>query len=1486
MNVVGKVGSLISQGVYSVATPFHPFGGAVDVIVVQQQDGTFRSTPWYVRFGKFQGVLKGAEKIVRINVNGVEANFHMYLDNSGEAYFIKEVEPGKGSEADGVIQDSDSMALSNEDVSVGFSDVVDNNAVGISRLEHSVSDSRVIQLQEEDDSSSAARLQRAESDADRRYYDFQDEQPSLDDSVELSEYGSNRYDGLDGEHPAVSQVSDSEVILVSVDGHVLTAPVLESEQDTENVQLCTPQFHLGPGDDTEEFNSGDDAWAANYISKLNASASNVASDNAYIVSNDDNICQLEVCEGHEEHLCQDQEIQDISRSEGDLRVQSDSDTSVRINREEIFKSCLALPELAEQVGIADAEEMDSSLEMQKDSHEESHHSPPAADQTTNGDLVEFTDNGCNSVSGGLHESTTLPVGFDATEKNHLKTEHIGADSTCVSVSNGNLSGEKGEESHHISTVCEGLDRPVPEDESSKSKTVEPQRAVSIEEMQTCSITGFEISLCGKELHAGMGLDAAAVVFVAHRVSAEEFKNSATSIIKNENLIVRYGEKYFTWEKAAPIVLGIAAFGLDLPAEPKDAIPVELDDTIEQRDDNAGVTSASSSRRWRLWPIPFRRVKTSSNASSEELFVDSESGVQNSNVESTSASRGGSESPHKQFVRTNVPTSEQIASLNLKDGQNMITFSFSTRVLGTQQVDCHIYLWKWNTRIVISDVDGTITKSDVLGQFMPLVGKDWTQSGVAKLFCAIKENGYQLLFLSARAIVQAYLTRSFLFNLKQDGKTLPNGPVVISPDGLFPSLYREVIRRAPHEFKIACLEDIQRLFPSDYNPFYAGFGNRDTDELSYRKIGIPKGKIFIINPKGEVAISHRIDVKSYTSLHTLVNDMFPPTSLSEQEDYNSWNFWKLPLPEIEFYTGVRFLSPHFVAFELQSEMLMASGVTWGTRNLQSFRLTVKRLEEVSVSCRGEERVQLLRRWLVALKETERERLFSSGNFNNSKSIEYENAVLSDDSFKDSPKKPTVVYYVDPDLGTMNFRHVFLYSQALEGIILSMILEAPNEEEVSLLLEIFGLCLAGGREVQKAVMNSIQDLATAFSSYEDEVLVKREELLQYAQGAISGLKINADITRIDDEAHSLTEKLEKLRVFSQPSEEASEKSSEETTVFTMEALEEILGQIQLCSSLEALLLKKKSLRNGDSSELHAEKAVWKEDFTILYELGLFLRGMHNRCHSAELGVLGPKFIESVPHNSDHKRKSQKEDALNFRVAKGAEIGQLEKELAVEIRELEKKKDELEAELKKVNTSLNSARARIHNAREERENFDEASNQILIHLKAKEDELAKSIASCRAEADVVNSWINFLDATWVLQTTDMEQKEKQVNISAVEAMKKQSNTNYEGVYRKSDERVKELFNAIEKIKEEFQSIQRPVLEVENPTQQSHSHSSDSPRDDPSSSSKHTFETPENKEDSENGSPPINRGNAPVTQADPEKLRSELGKDEEGCTTEDIGE
>ncbi|KAF0894930.1 hypothetical protein E2562_004930 [Oryza meyeriana var. granulata] len=397
----------------------------------------------------------------------------------------------------------------------------------------------------------------------------------------------------------------------------------------------------------------------------------------------------------------------------------------------------------------------------------------------------------------------------------------------------------------------------------------------------------ELSLCRHLLSEGMGEDAACKAFDAEKVTLEKFRAMKQSLIRNNKLVVRIAGRYFPWDAAAPAILGIVSFHDEQSFQPQGMIKVER---VEP--------NAAPGGGWRIWPFSFKRTR-----SVNTVQPVSESTEETSFSTPVKELERESNKPRakrmERKVRSLTPTSEELASLDLREGRNVVTFTFSTAMLGRQQVDAHIYLWKWNTRIVISDVDGTITKSDVLGQFMPLVGVDWSQNGVAHLFSAIKENGYQLLFLSARAISQAHLTRQFLFNLKQDGKALPDGPVVISPDGLFPSLYREVIRRAPHEFKISCLEAIKALFPPDSNPFYAGFGNRDTDELSYLKVGIPMGKIFIINPKGEVAVNRRVDTKSYTSLHALVNGMFPPiSSSSEQEDYNTWNYWKMPLPAVD------------------------------------------------------------------------------------------------------------------------------------------------------------------------------------------------------------------------------------------------------------------------------------------------------------------------------------------------------------------------------------------------------------------------------------------------------------------------------------------------------------------------------------------------------------------------------------------------------------
>ncbi|KAH0230551.1 LNS2-domain-containing protein, partial [Aureobasidium melanogenum] len=259
---------------------------------------------------------------------------------------------------------------------------------------------------------------------------------------------------------------------------------------------------------------------------------------------------------------------------------------------------------------------------------------------------------------------------------------------------------------------------------------------------------------------------------------------------------------------------------------------------------------------------------------------------------------------------------------LKPGPNTMSFSVNRATC-----TAFIYRWRWDVPIVISDIDGTITKSDALGHVLNMIGRDWTHLGVAKLFTEISANGYNILYLTSRGVGQADTTRNYLANVVQDGGfRLPRGPTIMSPDRTIAALRREVYLRKPEVFKMACLRDIMALFTGSGgsnnadkagpttsaessngivgrssgkggSPFYAGFGNRLTDALSYRSVNIPSTRIFTINSNAEVSLdllSLNTYKTGYVSMREIVDHYFPPVGLLVKgggEEFTDFNYWR-------------------------------------------------------------------------------------------------------------------------------------------------------------------------------------------------------------------------------------------------------------------------------------------------------------------------------------------------------------------------------------------------------------------------------------------------------------------------------------------------------------------------------------------------------------------------------------------------------------------
>ncbi|KAI2803750.1 Lipin-3 [Blomia tropicalis] len=867
MNYFGKIYSTISQA-YSEINPA-TLTGSIDVIVVEQEDGSYLCSPFHVRFGKM-GVLRSREKIVDIEINNCSVDIHMKLGDSGEAYFLEECD------------DDD---VSNEEV--------------------------------EDEPSSPTDVQSNSNISNDGYI--------ADNSI--NESPSNNCDNQQINNDPKSNeliTPKSEPASGMVTPQVNQKRVRRKKKSRALSKQSSVQSDSTKVDQSESCAEFDRESIDEICSHSKDSSETVA--HHYTDSEQHPFSDSEVNTIHHTH----QKYKHDSTFTHSVSYDCKSDTEYEVTKYEnpkIDKISWDWGELPKELPneFKDNKER-SKLEM--DGKTKSSmlggvlnfiiKDKDMAEDDKGIYLDDLDPNDMNPEVTAKYFSKFAPRTSSLSQvRNNISDEDIES-GTGPSLSNSPNSTEF----HYPQPDFSGFD----------------ERNFTTYDLNTFSKIYYDMSmsLCGG-IENLFSNPSDSEHFLQSIISFDDFSENPLQILENPNLVIRMGGKYYNWKMASSIILSLLMFQRPLPKKTFD----NLKDMCIPKKKNTAQNS------WRSWfsskhsgsepddpnmangsPLENKvgsKRTAESNSLNSTISGDnpkSATKAKNNNLEYTSDDEtvnivlssnkvSTTSTPNHTNADGNHPSnlkkkyrkvlrlnSDVIKSLNLQPNSNDVMFSVTTAYQGTTICRSKIFLWRYDDQIIISDIDGTITRSDVLGHILPMIGKDWAQVGVTKLYSNIESNGYKFLYLSARAIGQAKATRDYLQQLQQDGIGLPDGPLLLSPTSLFSALHREVIEKKPEEFKIGCLKDIQTLFPQ--NPFFAGFGNKKNDNVAYNAVDIDCSRIFTINPKGEVKLERIMSFKSsYIDLSQIVDQMFPP--LHEQgfnDGFSSFMFWRPDIPVLD------------------------------------------------------------------------------------------------------------------------------------------------------------------------------------------------------------------------------------------------------------------------------------------------------------------------------------------------------------------------------------------------------------------------------------------------------------------------------------------------------------------------------------------------------------------------------------------------------------
>ena len=693
--------------------------GAIDVIVVEQEDGTYKCSPFHVRFGKL-GVLKAKEKIVDIEINGNEVSLKMKLDDTGAAFFVEDVDEEEDDTKWNAELATSPLPVKTESVATfgGRSLKLtparltfDDDGAAVTSEDKTVTDESQLALLETESIKKGKLNKKKRRRRNQLKHARKGSKSSLREVL------------LDNEMFEMDDVNDAEDELGGSEPEIGSASVpanldLEFYRRLDLKTSLKPKLELPSSDvahdttDTvaDNVNSGEEVIVPDVENVMTDTLlTDEVTETVYVDTSAPTF-----------HYYSDGETSNLPARPQSPGVVSDSELDTQIRSDQQLGVGWRWGELPVTPAMSAQQQTATPVVTQAEQTQED--MSATQEQTDSGGSKRSwfgwskSDSGKKAPEDGVYlEDVLANPDLQAKYLNPIQPEP----SDPLDVSKPSSS------SVHFNEVpidagevlseddCEsriGLSLPMSPQGAKYDSDCEELRpaATDLPSLISRHLPDLAASLCGGLTDASITPDQ----FEAHILSYQEFLDRTSSsagsggVLTDPNLVIRVHEKYLSWEKAAPILLSILLYKQPLPSDVvekiiKDGLDVNINISPEdmekkKRDDKNRKTSS-----WFGWlgGGGYRNDSPAAVIKPEDIKVEVEdaeeitaqhetavpvmSALEATDVDNSSNIEIDPLVEGRKFRKSLRLTSDQIAELNLDPGVNEVQFSVTTAF----QVSC-------------------------------------------------------------------------------------------------------------------------------------------------------------------------------------------------------------------------------------------------------------------------------------------------------------------------------------------------------------------------------------------------------------------------------------------------------------------------------------------------------------------------------------------------------------------------------------------------------------------------------------------------------------------------------------------------------------------------------------------------------------------------------------------------------------------------------